>query len=204
MHPRRPQPQRRPPSLTTMCPISPAPPRPSHGLPSRISPPPTPGPPEHADQRPVRLPGAELELRVGRDLHVVADEHRRSRARSTASGRARSVPPNPAGCARRRSCRSRRRRSRVSRRRSPASADGVTLAAAHASLTATAIAAATSGGPPVVGVGRRAEPSTVFRTSTMTVSILVPPRSIPANRSTVVVRAGARGIVADPRRRRRR
>src|SRR5947209_5870740 len=31
------------------------------------------GAPEHAEQRPVRLAGAEREFGVGRDLHVVAD-----------------------------------------------------------------------------------------------------------------------------------
>ena len=44
MQPRRPQVQRAPSISTTMCPISPAAPRPVHGLPSRISPPPTPVP----------------------------------------------------------------------------------------------------------------------------------------------------------------
>src|SRR5437879_4051654 len=44
MHPRRPHGHLAPPSLTTTWPISAAPPRPSHGLPSRIRPPPTPVP----------------------------------------------------------------------------------------------------------------------------------------------------------------
>ena len=44
MQPRRPHVQRAPSISTTMCPISPAPPRPVQGLPSRIMPPPTPVP----------------------------------------------------------------------------------------------------------------------------------------------------------------
>ena len=44
MQPRRPHGHLAPPRLTTMWPISPAPPRPSHGFPSRMSPPPTPVP----------------------------------------------------------------------------------------------------------------------------------------------------------------
>ena len=42
--PRRPHGQRAPSRFTTMCPISPEAPRPSHGLPSRMIPPPTPLP----------------------------------------------------------------------------------------------------------------------------------------------------------------
>ena len=43
-----------------------------------------------------------------------------------------------------------------------------------ASRIAAAISRATSSGPPVVGVGRRACPSTLFFASTTTVWILVP------------------------------
>ena len=44
MHPRRPHGHFRPSSRTTTWPISPAEPRPVHGLPSRMMPPPTPVP----------------------------------------------------------------------------------------------------------------------------------------------------------------
>ena len=50
---------------------------------------------------------------------------------------------------------------------------------AAASRIAAAISRATSSGPPVVGVGRRDCPSTSFLSSTTTVWIFVPPRSIP-------------------------
>ena len=52
-------------------------------------------------------------------------------------------------------------------------------AAAAASRRVSAIAAATSGGPPVCGVGRRAWPRTWLRPSTTTAWIFVPPRSMP-------------------------
>ena len=58
-----------------MWPISPAPPRPSHGLPSRIRPPPTPVPQKTPTQRLVGTAGSEMELGLGRHLNVVADLH---------------------------------------------------------------------------------------------------------------------------------
>ena len=75
MQPLRPHGHLAPPRLTTMWPISPAAPRPSHGLPSRTG------------RRRRRCPrrrraarelasGAELELGFGRDLDVVADPDR--------------------------------------------------------------------------------------------------------------------------------
>ena len=108
-----------PPRLTTMWPISPAAPRPSHGLPSRISPPPTPVPQKTPSSDRVRLAGAELELRLGRHLDVVADPHLRCRAPSRASRRAGSCPPSRGCCWRRRRRRSSRRRRRGSRPRRP-------------------------------------------------------------------------------------
>ena len=80
MQPRRPQGQRAPSFLTTMWPISPASPRPSQGLPSRTSPPPTPVPQNTPTTRLVGTAGAEAELALGRDLHVVADPNRRPEA----------------------------------------------------------------------------------------------------------------------------
>jgi hypothetical protein len=61
----------------------------------------------------------------------------------------------------------------------PASALGAISAAVAASRSAAAISAATSAGPPLVGVARRADPSTVCSSSTTTAWIFVPPRSIP-------------------------
>ena len=108
MHPRRPQGHCAPPCLTTMCPISPAPPRPSHGLPSRISPPPTPVPQKTPSERLVGTAGSELELGLGRHLNVVADLDRGAellcepgpeleRARPSRAG---SLPGKRSRCAR--------------------------------------------------------------------------------------------------------
>ena len=73
MQPRRPQGQRAPSRLTTMWPISPAAPRPSHGLPPRMIPPPTPVPHQTPSRESERLAGTEAELAFDRDLDVVAE-----------------------------------------------------------------------------------------------------------------------------------
>ena len=73
MQPRRPHGQRAPPRRTTTWPISPAGPRPSQGLPSSTMPPPTPVPQKTPRTESRVAGGAELELRVGRDLDVVAE-----------------------------------------------------------------------------------------------------------------------------------
>ena len=59
-----------------MWPISPAVLRPTHGLPSRIRPPPTPVPQNTPSRRVVLLRGADLELGVGREVDVVAERDR--------------------------------------------------------------------------------------------------------------------------------
>ena len=134
-------------------------PRPVHGLPSRISPPPTPVPQNTPSSESYGAPGAELELGVGRDLHVVADARPCSRAHLRACPPAGSEPSQPG-----------RLRALVTLPPSivpgeptptPASAAGSTLASAPALAQRRAISAATSAGPPLVGVGRRAEPSTL-------------------------------------------
>ena len=61
----------------------------------------------------------------------------------------------------------------------PARAAGSSSAAAAASRSAAAISAATSAGPPSVGVARRADPSTLKASSMIAAWIFVPPRSIP-------------------------
>ena len=53
------------------------------------------GAPEHAEQRAVRAARAERELRVGRHLDVVAEQHRRAAAPSRARFRMLKLPPQP-------------------------------------------------------------------------------------------------------------
>ena len=93
MQPLRPQGHLAPPRLTTMWPISPAAPRPSQGLPSRIRPPPTPVP----QKTPIRLrelaPGAEVELGFGRDLDVIADLDRRAKVALERLGEGEALVP---------------------------------------------------------------------------------------------------------------
>ena len=67
-----------------------------------------------------------------------------------------------------------------------------TPAAFAASTSALAIAAATSAGPPSVGVGCRASPLTAPSASMIAVWILVPPRSMPPRRSLI----GAKSMAA--------
>ncbi len=95
MQPRRPQVQRAPSISTTMCPISPAPPRPVHGCAAEDQAAADARPPEDAEQRAVQAPGAQLELGVGRDLDVVADPHLAAERRFEASPPAGSVPSQP-------------------------------------------------------------------------------------------------------------
>jgi hypothetical protein len=59
------------------------------------------------------------------------------------------------------------------------SSPGPTPACSAASRTALIIASVTSAGPPSVGVGRRADPSTSWSPSVTTTWIFVPPRSMP-------------------------
>ncbi len=63
-----------------------------------------------------------------------------------------------------------------------ASSPGSTPAVSVATRSAVAIAATTSAGPPVVGVGARESPSTLWSSSTIATWILVPPRSMPPSR----------------------
>src|SRR5262249_58990022 len=63
--------------------------------------------------------------------------------------------------------------------RRPRCSPALTFAASAASFMVATISLATSSGPPSVGVGRLAWPSTWLSASTTTVWILVPPRSIP-------------------------
>src|SRR3954449_8803822 len=178
MHPRRPQPQRSPPMRTTTWPISPAAPRPVHGRPSRTIPPPTPVP--------QKTPSREWYGRPAPSSHSASvatwtslprcargpspcpsaapsanspSQFGRFRALVTVPARASTSPGEPTP--------------------TPASASVSTPAWCAASVIAEAIAAATSSGPPSVGVGWRAWPSTALPASTTTAWIFVPPRSMP-------------------------
>ncbi len=117
-----------------------------------------PGAPEDSDERLVGTSGAELELGLGCHLHVVADLDRgaellcepRPELERRRPSRAGSVPGKRSRCARsrRRASRHRRRPGRWSRGSPPRAASRI----------ASAICSATSEGPPLVGVGRRACP----------------------------------------------
>ena len=187
MQPRRPHGQWAPPRLTTMWPISPAPPRPSHGLPSRISPPPTPVPQNTPEHRLVRLAGAERELGLGRDLDVVADHDLGAELlRQRLAELERAVPVGEvAGVGDRagllvdvtRRARPRPRPARRSRRPPPWPRPAAPAA----------MCAATSAGPPSVGVGWRDWPSTSLLGVDDDRLDLGPPRSIPPRSCAVGV-----------------
>ena len=189
MQPRRPQVHARAVSSTTTWPISPAPPRPVHGSPSRISPPPTPVPQKTPSSELYRRPAPSwnsatvatcTSLPSGPPAAAVPAQRRREREGALPAGEvARARDGAVADRARR--ARRPRRRARQARARRPWRRRAATCT----------IAAATSSGPPSVGVGRRAEPSTVLSSSTTTAWIFVPPRSIPPYV----------GIAADHRRR---
>ena len=179
MQPWRPHGHFAPSSLTTTWPISPAPPRPSHCLPSRMIPPPTPVPQKTPISDSYGLPAPSWNSASVATADVVAELHdgvRASSARaapsskgSSQSGRlpARATVPAFASM------------SPGEPAPTPASADASTPASSIASRSAPAISFATSGGPPSVGVARLADPRTFESASTTTVWILVPPRSMP-------------------------
>ena len=139
MQPLRPQGHLAPPRFTTTWPISPAAPRPSHGLPSRTSPPPTPVP----QKTPIRLWNSRPAPRWN-SASVATWTSLPTRTsvpsasfRASASGKLPSQPGRLLGRRRRR--RSSRRRRRASRPRRPARADVSTPACSAASRSAAAI-----------------------------------------------------------------
>ena len=161
MQPRRPQVQRAPSISTTTWPISPAPPRPIHGLPSRIRPPPTPVPQKTPSSELYEPPGAELELGVGRHLHVVADRDPAAERvlPASLSERERALPAGQVARARDVAVVD---RARASRRRPRRALRG------SSSRRLGGVAQRRRPSPPrrptgrrSVGVGRRAEPSTL-------------------------------------------
>src|ERR1035437_4751864 len=188
MRPRRPHVQRAPSISWTMCPISPAPPRPVHGRPSRISPPPTPVPQKTPRSDPYSRPApsrnsASVATCTSLPMRTSVPRSSPSLAASgkvpSQSGRLRALVTSPSAI--------------VPGEPTPTAARtaGSSSAALPASRSAWAISAATSAGPPSVGVGRRADPSTLFSSSTIAAWIFVPPRSIPPY-------VGIALIIADP------
>src|SRR5919108_5727494 len=171
----------RPSLLTTMCPISPAPPRPSQSLPSNTTPPPTPVPqktprielygrPAPSSNSASVATLTSLESPTG--AVSAASSFSASAYAPSQSGRLRALVTVPASS------------STTPGDPTPAavSSPGPTPAWSAASRSAPIIASATSAGPPVVGVGWREEPSTACCSSVTTAWIFVPPRSIPPSR----------------------
>ena len=185
-----------PPRLTTMWPISPAAPRPSQGLPSRISPPPTPVPqktPSSGRRACRRRGGTRPRSRPGRRCRPGPWCRAPLRALS-ASGK---LPSQPG----------RLRALRddagllvgVAGRADPDArqvAGSRPRPARPPRASRRPSRSATSSGPPSVGVGRRDSPRTLPRASTTAVWILVPPRSMPPRSSA----AGSAAFIAPPSR----
>ena len=202
MQPLRPQGHLAPPRLTTMWPISPGRAAPEPGLAVDDQAAADPGAPEDADQGRELAPGAELELGFGRDLDVVADPHLGAELALQRLGEREAALPagqvlgrgDDAGLL-----------VGVAGRADPDPGQVLGRArprASAASRIAAAIASATSAGPPLVGVGWRASPSTLPLASTTAVWILVPPRSIPPR--SAALRAGLTAAARTRRSRSRR
>ena len=177
MQPRRPHGQRAPPISTTTWPISPEAPLPYQGLESRMIPPPTPVP--------QKTPSSELNSRAAPSSNSasvatltslpIAIGAPSACCSAPASGK---LPSQPG---RLRALETTPAASSITPGEPTPTATGSPWPAA-ASRIAAAIASATSCGPPVVGVGTRASPSTWKSSSTTTAWTLVPPRSIPPRR----------------------
>src|SRR5919197_5629055 len=178
MQPRRPQGHLAPPRLITMWPISPAAPRPSHGFPLRMIPPPTPVP----QKTPIRdWYGRPAPRWNSASVATWTSFPTRTGAPSLSpsQGPSSNVPSQPGRFLAWETLPVRPSTSPGEPTPTPTRASGSRLAAWVASRTASAIRSATSSGPPAVGVGRRASPTTFERPSTTTAWIFVPPRSIP-------------------------
>src|SRR6185312_2558821 len=197
MHPRRPHGHLAPPILTTMWPISPAPPRPIHGLPLSTRPPPTPVPQNTPSSDLYGLPAPSLNsasvatwtsLPTNTGVPSPLDSASPRPKLPSQSGRLRAVETAPVSAS----------ITPGEPTPTPRSADVSSSAAAAASRTASIICSATSSGPPSVGVGRRAEARTLFWELTITASILVPPRSIPPRAALLL-----EGMLGSSQRRRR-
>src|SRR3954468_11669496 len=194
MHPLRPHVQRAPPRLTTTWPISPAAPRPTQGRPSSTMPPPTPVPQNTPSSEGYGLPApssASASVATWTSLPSAtrvpsAFDSSSPRAKvPSQSGRLRALVTVPAPAS----------ISPGEPTPTPSRSAGSTSAACAACLSAPAIAAATSAGPPLVGVGTRSSPRTVCSSSTTTAWIFVPPRSMPPR----MVRAYPPTLPSSPR-----
>ena len=158
MQPRRPQGQRAPPWRITTWPISPAASRPIHGLPSRMMPPPTPVP--------QKTPSTDLYWRAAPSAYSAS-------VATCTSLPSRTFAPSSFSSAAARS----KRPSQPGRFFAPVTVPAAsstlpgepmptplsffvaTPACSAASASVAPTSAATSSGPPVVGVGRRALPA---------------------------------------------
>src|SRR5215216_3635328 len=192
MQPIRPHGHLLPSLLTTTWPISPAPPRPSHSWPSSTTPPPTPVPQKTPSsewngcaapssnsaivatltsfERPTGAANAASSFSPS---GYVPSQSGRLRALVTVPASSSTTPGDPTPTA--------------------VSSPGATPAASAASRSAPIIASATSAGPPCVGVGCRAVPSTSCCSSVTTAWILVPPRSMPPYRVMPLLLPGSPG-----------
>ena len=111
------------------------------------------GAPEHAEQRAIRAPGAEQRTRRRWRPGRRCPAHPRAERLGELVARGGSCPPSRAGCARWSPCPARRRRRRASRRRRRRARRSRRRPPRPPRCSAPTIAAATSVGPPLVGVG---------------------------------------------------
>src|SRR4051794_3365198 len=163
MQPCRPQGHRAPSFFTTTCPISAAAPRPFQALPFRTIPPPTPVPQNTPRIDLYGLPAPSLNSASVATLTSLPSDtgtppsgllsSDASGKGSIQSGRLRALATVPAPA------------SITPGEPTPtdSSDDVFTPAASAASASVAAISAATAGGPPFVGVARRASPVTELR-----------------------------------------
>src|SRR3954447_2077721 len=182
MQPWRPHGHRAPPSLTTMWPISPAPPRPTHWRPSRMSPPPTPVP--------QNTPRTESNGRAAPSSNSASVATETSLPRRTsptwslerscsATGTGLSKPARLPALA---TVPARSSASPGEPTPTPASSRVWTPAFSAASRSASARAWTTASAPSAAGVGRRASPMILWCSSATIACTLVPPRSMPPRR----------------------
>src|SRR3954468_1395984 len=182
MQPWRPHGHSAPPSLTTMWPISPAPPRPIHWRPSRMSPPPTPVP--------QNTPRTESNGRAAPSSNSASVATETSLPRRTSSTpslvRSRSATgtglSKPARLPALTTVPLLSSASPGEPTPTPARSRVCTPAFSAASRSASARASTTASAPSVAGVGRRASPTILCCSSATIACTFVPPRSMPPRR----------------------
>src|SRR3954468_3685175 len=179
MQPMRPHGHLAPPFLTTMWPISPAPPRPCHSRPSRITPPPTPVPQKtpSSDCCSRAAPSSNSALvatltSLPRRTSSTPSASRRRAATGTGSAKPERLPALPIVPA---------ASSASPGEPTPTpTSSGVSIpASCAASRWASASASTIESGPPSSGVGWRAWPTTSWLSSMTIACTLVPPMSMP-------------------------